>query len=52
MPSPSVSPVPSTISGIPSLSSSKSILSGIPSPSASEQSLIIKSNVEVSAHES
>ena len=35
MPSPSVSPVPSTVSGIPSLSSSKSIASGIPSPSLS-----------------
>ena len=39
-----------TVSGIPSLSSSKSVMSGIPSPSLSAQSLITKSNVEVSAH--
>ena len=36
-PSPSVSPVPSALSGIPSLSSSKSALSGIPSPSLSSR---------------
>ncbi|WP_176974376.1 hypothetical protein [Tenacibaculum sp. MAR_2010_89] len=44
IPSPSVSPVPSAVSGIPSLSSSTSKLSRIPSPSVSRHRAEVLTN--------